>query len=109
MPRKDQRKDDGTQHLIDFLKGEQDHPGCNHSVIKEIQAKSDSFQQERYRGATVRPRAQKFLLGEQPTSRPLADGRKHELDNEIPIMEHRGATHNKKYVYELDFFKCYDS
>lgn len=74
------------QYLLDLLKTECDNPGINATEIKEIKAKLDKYQRERYRGAVVRARADKFLLGEQPTSRALADEKKFALLKEISAI-----------------------
>lgn len=97
-----------SQYLSNLLKNEQESPRSNHSAIKEIQAKLDSLHQERYRGAIIRARAEKFLLGEQPTSRALADERKYASEKEISVLEHRGFICDTKDTIEHAFVEHYE-
>ncbi|KAG0430690.1 hypothetical protein HPB47_022460, partial [Ixodes persulcatus] len=59
-----------------FHKVENENPGTCFEDIEHIKMELDKIYQDRYSGAIARSRSEKFLLGEQPTKRALADKKK---------------------------------
>lgn len=57
------------------------NPGVCLKDLESVKELLEQLHQERYRGAVVRARAEKYLLGEQPTKRALADGKRYALRN----------------------------
>ncbi|KAG0436909.1 hypothetical protein HPB47_017702, partial [Ixodes persulcatus] len=84
------------QYWRNLLKDESDQPGELSTEINAVKAKLQNFQDKRYRGAVVRARAEKFLLGEQPTKRALADERKFALAKEITSVDQNGVVSSDK-------------
>lgn len=71
-------------------------PGGTATEIKQVKAELQAFQDIKYCGVVVRARAEKFLLGEQPTKRALADELKFALAKEISAMKQNGAVINDR-------------
>lgn len=84
--RSEQRRlDENLRHLCAF---ECQNPGQGVKDIESIKREIERFHEERYHGAVVRARAERYLLGEQPTKRALADEKKYALKKEILEIEH---------------------
>lgn len=83
------------------------NPGYGTKDIEYIKAQLDSLYQERYAGAVVRSRAEKFLLGEQPTKKALEDEKRHALSKEILEIEHRNRIVTDKEEIERVFLDHY--
>lgn len=86
------KEENGLQQcLLALLKDDSECPGRYAEEIKVVKRELQRFQNNRYRGAVVRARAEKFLLGEQPTKRALADERCFALAKEITALDHEGV------------------
>lgn len=75
--------------------------------IWHTKSELDKIQLENDQGAVVRARSEKFLCGEQPTKRALADEKKHALSREILEIEYRGTISSDKTVIEGACFEYY--
>ncbi|CAN8032000.1 unnamed protein product [Ixodes persulcatus] len=60
--------------------------------LDSVKERLEQLHQERYHGAVVRARAEKYLMGEQPTKRALADEKRYALRNEITEIDVNGVT-----------------
>lgn len=83
-------------------------PGLFRDKIAGIKSRLEAIDKERYRGATVRVRAERLLFGEMPTKRTLSDEMKYAKGNEIEeIVCHGVLTLNKKCVEEafIDYYR----
>ncbi|CAN7991181.1 unnamed protein product [Ixodes hexagonus] len=59
------------------------YPGQGLEDIIRIKAELDQFYHERYQGAVVRARAEKYFLGEQPTKRAMEEEKRYAMSKEI--------------------------
>lgn len=86
---------------------EWESPGGFLNDIFFIKAQLNELSQERYRGAIVRSRAEKFLLGEQPTKRALSGEHKYAQAKQINSI-HSGPmlTFDKDVIQDV-FFRHY--
>ncbi|CAN7995560.1 unnamed protein product [Ixodes hexagonus] len=71
--------------------------GCSapSGCLKDLDSVKERLEQlhpERYRGTVVRARAEKYLMGEQPTKRAMADEKRYALRNEIDEIDFNGVT-----------------
>lgn len=78
-----------------------------HLYIESVKERLAQLHQERYVGATVRARSQKFLMGEQPTKRALAEEKRYALQSEIGEIECNGVVSTSPSVIEQAFVAHY--
>lgn len=67
-------------------------PGEYTEEINMTKTQLQRYDAEKHRGAVIRSRSQKFLLGETPGRRSLEDERKYALTKEIVEIEHKDST-----------------
>lgn len=91
-----------------FYKVESENPGTFFEDIRYIETELNKIYQDKYSGAVVRSRSEKFLLGEQPTKRALADEKRYALTKEIYEIDYKGATSSDKNVIEGAFVEYYE-
>lgn len=84
-----------------------DKPGAGTKDISNIKAELNQINEERYQGAVVRARAQKFLFGEQPTKRALAAERKYAACKEINSIQCGPILSSDKQLIENAFVHHY--
>lgn len=86
---------------------ESQKPGTSMEDIRNIKAELDKLYQEKYKGAVIRSRSEKYLLGEQPTKRALSDEKKYALSKEIREIEVNGAISSDKEIIQQGFVDYY--
>ncbi|MDD9361355.1 MAG: hypothetical protein PV344_00245, partial [Anaplasma sp.] len=87
---------------------ETQNPGTCMEDIRNIKTELDKLYQEKYRGAVIRSRSEKYLLGEQPTKRALSDEKKYALSKEIREIDFNGTTSNDRKTIQQCFVDYYD-
>ncbi|MDD9361347.1 MAG: hypothetical protein PV344_00195, partial [Anaplasma sp.] len=87
---------------------ETQNPGTAMEDIRNIKAELDKLYQEKYRGAVIRSRSEKYLLGEQPTKRALSDEKKYALSKEIREIECNGTSSKDRNIIQQCFVEYYD-
>lgn len=76
-------------------------PSSHLKDIEQIKTQLNGIHQDRYRGAVVRARSEKNLLGEQPARRALADEREYALSKERREIEYKNmVTSNENSIKE---------
>ncbi|CAN7976925.1 unnamed protein product [Ixodes persulcatus] len=75
--------------------------------LESVKERLEQLHQERYRGAVVRARAEKYLMGEQPTKRALADEKRYALRNEIAEIDVHGVTRTSPSSIQQAFVAHY--
>lgn len=78
--------------LLALSRAECANPGVCLKDLDNVKERLEQLHRERYRGAVVRARAEKYLMGEQPTKRALADEKRYAVRNEIAEIEVDGVT-----------------
>lgn len=96
------------RNLKALLQAESENPGAGSSDIRYIKSELDNLYKDQYRGAVVRSRSEKFLLGEQPTKRALADEKRYALSKEIYEIEYKGTISNDKDVIQNAFVEYFE-
>lgn len=96
------------QANLNYLcRAECETPGAGFKDIEYIKAKLNEISEERYHGAVIRSRAEKFLLGEKPTKRALAGEIKYATAKEITSLQCGPLISNDKEVIANAFVKHY--
>lgn len=83
-------------------------PGVFIDDINDIKSKLESFDEERYKGAIVRSRAEKLVEAETPTKRALGGEKRYARANEIAKINYRGTISNEAAVIEQAFVEFYE-
>lgn len=76
--------------LMELTKEETRTPGYFSEDIRNIKAKIEKLEVEKYKGAAIRARVERLLVGEQPTKRALADEKSYARKHEIRQIEYGG-------------------
>lgn len=82
-------------------------PGACKDDICSVKEKLEILDKERYRGALVRARAERFITGEAPTKRALSLEKRYARRNEITEVECDGAVTSDRVEIERAFFDYY--
>lgn len=95
--------------LREMLRLECEAPGAFRDDIRTIKNKLEALDKQKYRGATVRARAEHFLAGAAPTKRAISDEARYSKANTInEIMLDGQLTRDKKGIEEA-FVQHYTS
>ncbi|XP_042144937.1 uncharacterized protein LOC120837149 [Ixodes scapularis] len=78
-----QQQRDLFKNLVTLYELECLNPGAYSDDVNIVRAQLQKYETERYRGALIRSRKKRLLLGEQPTKRSLDDERRNALSKEI--------------------------
>lgn len=101
LRREEKRKEKELQCQLDFyLTMESSCPGIFAKGIKEVKVQLESVDQEKYRGAVIRARAERLWCGENPTKRALSDEKSYASRNEI-----RAITYRNEIVRENEYIQ----
>lgn len=84
-------------------------PGQGLEDITRTRAELDKFHHERYQGAVVRARAEKFCLGEQPTKRAMEEEKRYAISKEIHEIEQNSLIVTDKETIAHVFFEHYQN
>lgn len=79
------------QDLRVLVESECKNPGQGLEDITRIKAELDAFYQERYQGAVVRARAERYFLGEQPTKRVMEEEKRYAISKDILEIEENNS------------------
>lgn len=90
-----------------LLKLESEYPGIYINDIKTTKNSLSAIETEKYKGAVVRARAEKYLLGEQPTKRALGREKHYASKKRVCEIEYRGSLSSKDEVIEQAFVEYY--
>lgn len=74
------------------------YPGQGLEDITRIKAELDQFYHERYQGAVVRTRAEKYVLGEQPTKKAMEEEKRYAMSKEIHEIEQNSVLIQDKEI-----------
>lgn len=77
--------------------------------ISYVKAQLESLYQERYQGAVVRSRAERYLIGEQPTKKSNGRRTRHAVTKEILEIEHNNKIVTDKLEIQHVFVEHYRS
>ena len=94
-------------HLHQLIAAECTQAGTFSEEMKSTKQKLELIDQERYRGAIIRPRAENLFAGEMPTKRALGAEKRYACKNEISEIDYKGATYNRKEAIAGVFFEYY--
>lgn len=94
-------------NLQQLLEAESTQPGYFSEDIKSIKQKLELIDQERYKGALIRARAEYLCTGEMPTKRALGVEKKYASQNEITEIEHNGSLLTNTEKIASSFFEYY--
>ncbi|KAH9373039.1 hypothetical protein HPB48_010014 [Haemaphysalis longicornis] len=83
---------------------EANEPGTFISDIRNIKAKIEAIETEKYKASLIRTRAEIYTAGQMPTKRALADEKSHAKRNEISQIEFNGAVTEEQHQIQLAFF-----
>lgn len=97
------------RNLKEMLRLECEAPGAFRDDIRTIKNKLEALDKQRYRGATVRARAEHYLAGEAPTKRAISDEARYAKANAINEIVVEGELTRDKKVIEDAFVKYYTS
>lgn len=67
-------------------------PGRAFQDLEVVKDQLEEPHRERYRGAIVRARSEKYLMGEQSNKQPLAEEKRYALCNELEEIYYNGVT-----------------
>lgn len=84
------REKDLTTLLEKFAKLECMQPGAYQQDMRAVKKKLEVFDEDRFRGALVRARAERLSCGETPTKRALGLEKKHSRRKQIEAIEYEG-------------------
>lgn len=76
--------------LANLGREEEKMPGMFMHDIKGIKVRLEGLDAQKYRGAAIRARAEKWLTGEMPTKRVLSDEKRYARSSEIADIEYKG-------------------
>lgn len=79
------------QHLEKLLRLQTDRPETVTKDVKDIKHKLEVIDEQKYKGAVIRARSEKFLGGEAPTKRALSDEKMYARKKEIAEIEYKGT------------------
>lgn len=88
---------------------ENENPGMLSEQIKTVKSKIADLEVEKYKGAIVRARAAKYILGEQPTKRALSAEAKHVKEKNIAEIEYEGLPSSQPEIIEKAFIEYYSN
>lgn len=101
-------KDCDLRRKLDmFIAEEGKKPGEFAKEIRDVKSQLEMIDAEKYRGAIVRARSEKYLMGENPTKRSLADEKRHAKRNEIKEISYGATLTRDKNVIEKAFVEHY--
>lgn len=83
-------------------------PGLFKEDLLRIKQQLEQFEENRYRGALVRARAQSWAVGETPTKRALGIEKTHARRNEIEVIEENGQELNDRESIAGAFHRHYE-
>ncbi|CAN7951068.1 unnamed protein product, partial [Ixodes pacificus] len=108
--KRDERKNEMflRNNLQTLLKEECRMPGAFKDDISSLKDKLEILDRERYRGAIVRARAERWATGEAPTKRALSLEKSYARRNDITEIERDGAVTSDKEEIESAFFEYYN-
>lgn len=84
-------------------------PGVFKDDIRQTKQKIELIDQDRYRGALVRARAEHWASGETPTKRALGMEKAHAKRNHIDEINWKGRTTSDTHEIESAFFEYYQA
>lgn len=90
------------------VKEECETPGAFTDNIQTLKAQLEALDKERYRGALVRARAERFFLGEAPTKRALSSEKRYARRNAITVIEYEGIVHKDQGSIQRSFCDHYE-
>lgn len=77
--------------------------------IKELKVKLEVIDEERYRGAVLRARAERVWLGETPTKRALSEEKRYAMTKEVKEIVYQGQLTNDGEMIERAFVDYYST
>lgn len=90
-----------------LLEEEAKSPGTFSEDIRKARHKLEVFDIERYKGAIIRARAEKLLVGEAPTKRSLGEEKRYARKNTIEEIHHNGVVYTDNKGIENVFSNYY--
>lgn len=84
-------------------------PGVFKDDIAQIKHKLELIDEERYRGALVRARAEQWAVGEAPTKRALGIEKAHARRNQIKEITYMGKVTSEKSEIDNAFYEYYQA
>lgn len=109
MKYEEKRKEAWLRSSLDvFVKEECKSPGMFKDDILTLKAQLEVIDRERYHGAIVRARAERFLLGEAPTKRALSSEKRYARRNVIAEIVSDGVVYNDQSNIERCFCEHYE-
>lgn len=104
LHRKEKEKEKELYTTLEFMIATENYkPGLFAKQIKEIKSKLEAVDIERYRGAVVRARAERFWCGETPTKRALGDEKRHAVKKEINEICYHNRVTTDSNIIEMAF------
>lgn len=86
-----------------------ENPGTFTEELKCVKSNIADFETEKYKGALVRARAEKYVLGEQPTKRALSSEAQYVKKKSIVEIEYGGLVSSRPDVIEKAFVDYYSA
>lgn len=102
-----EEEDTLRRNLSRMLKLECQMPGLFGDDIATIKSRLEAIDQERYRGATIRARAERLLAGEAPTKRALEDEMRYVKANKIEQITCKGVVMREEEQIKREFVRFY--
>lgn len=94
-------------HLDTLVAEETGRPGSFINEIRETKIKLEAIELQKYKGAMVRARSEKLVVGETPTKRALSDEKKYARGNEIAEVEYSGNLARDQHAIKEAFVDYY--
>lgn len=82
-------------------------PGVATKHLESVKKWLKELNEQHCRGAVVRTRSEKYVMGEQPSKRALADEKRYPLRNEIGEIEYQGVTSTNPSFLQRAFVAQY--
>lgn len=93
---------------LDFMTTvESTNPGHFSKEIRDLKSKLEVIDENKYRGAMVRARAERLWLGETPTKRALGEEKRQAVKKEIKEIRYKNEATRDKELIKKAFVECY--
>ena len=105
---KERQQEKQLQSQLDYmLSVENEVPGKFKKEIKEVKAKLEFIDEDKYRGAMIIARTERLWMGETPTKRVLSEEKKHAANKEITEIRYRNRITRDREEINLAFVEFY--
>lgn len=105
---KERQQEKQLRSELEYMLGvENEVPGAFKKEIKEVKAKLELIDEDKYRGAMIRARTERLWLGETPTNRVLSEEKKHAANKAINEIRYRNKITQESKEITLAFVEFY--